>query len=329
MVTSAQATAITTPKKQPPAWLRKLKTTLIRERTVVISIPYLWLLIFFLIPFLIILYTSFRELSIDEVHLNPLFNFSDIDTAELKLKLSSYMQLFTDGYYWTSYLVSLKYAAITTFLCLILGYPFAYFLTRSSKKAQLAMLMAVMVPFWTSFLLRVYAWRGLLDSHSGWIGKIIHDLGLDSFLIKMGLISVEGMYYQSPMSLVLGMVYTYLPFMILPLYGTLSKLDTRLLEASQDLGATPWQTFWKVTIPLTKPGIIAGSMLVFIPCVGEYVIPTLLGDPKTLMIGNILYMEFAKNNDWPMASALAVIMVIFIIIPISIFNHVVSKGEQR
>lgn len=331
MATSKQVITPSNALRKPLPLTRwqKFKQAVLRGRTVVISIPYLWLILFFLLPFLIILYTSFQDLADDQVHLLPLLNLKDIESAELKLKLSSYMLLFTDSYYWSSYITSLKYAAVTTILCLIMGYPFAYFLTRTTKKTQLAMLMGVMIPFWTSFLLRVYAWRGLLDSESGWFGSILQSLNIDEYLISLGLISIEGLYAQSAMSLTLGMVYTYLPFMILPLYGTLSKLDNRLLEAAQDLGANPWTTFWKVTIPLTKTGIIAGSMLVFIPCVGEYVIPTLLGDPKTLMIGNVLYIEFAKNTDWSMACALAAVMIALIIVPLNIFDQTMAKGEKK
>jgi putrescine transport system permease protein len=182
-----------------------------------------------------------------------------------------------------------------------------------------------MLPFWTSFLLRVYAWKGLLDAQTGWVGRALVEVHADRLLLPLGLIPSAGEFMYSPFSLVLGMVYTYLPFMLLPLYATLAKLDLNLLEAAQDLGATPWQAFWRVTVPLSKSGIIAGAMLVFIPCVGEYVIPELLGGPETLMIGRVLWDEFFSNNDWPLASAVAAVMVLLIIVPLAIFNNQQAK----
>jgi putrescine transport system permease protein len=190
--------------------------------------------------------------------------------------------------------------------------------------------MLVMLPFWTSFLLRVYAWKGLL-SENGWIADLLVGSGLDQLLFALGLIPAPGKLMNTPFSLVLGMAYTYLPFMILPLYGNLAKLDLRLLEAAADLGASPWTAFWKVTVPLSRAGIIAGSMLVFIPCVGEYVIPELLGGPETLMIGRVMWDEFFANNDWPMASSVAVVMILLIIVPLALFNkyQAESQGADR
>ena len=188
--------------------------------------------------------------------------------------------------------------------------------------------MLVMLPFWTSFLLRVYSWRGLL-AENGWVADLIIGLGLDKLLLSLGWISSEGNLLFTPFSLVLGMTYTYLPFMILPLYGNLAKMDLRLLEAAADLGATPWTAFWKITVPLSKAGIIAGSMLVFIPCVGEFVIPELLGGPETLMIGRVLWDEFLANNDWPMASTVAVVMVLLVIVPIAIFSKYQAESQEK
>jgi putrescine transport system permease protein len=184
-----------------------------------------------------------------------------------------------------------------------------------------------MLPFWTSFLLRVYAWKGLL-SEGGWAAEFITTLGLDQLLYAMGAIPAPGKLMHTPFSLVLGMTYTYLPFMILPLYSNLAKMDLRLLEAAADLGATPWTAFWKITVPLSKAGIIAGSMLVFIPCVGEFVIPELLGGPETLMIGRVVWDEFFSNNDWPMASSLAVVMVLLIIVPLALFNKYQAEAQE-
>src|SRR5690606_23060038 len=186
---------------------------------------------------------------------------------------------------------------------------------------QPLLLMGVMLPFWTSFLLRVYAWKGLLDAQTGWVGQALVGLGVDRLLFALGMIPADGQLMYSPFSLVLGMVYTYLPFMVLPLYATLSKMDLRLLEAAQDLGATAWQAFWRVTVPLSRSGIAAGAMLEFIPCVGEYVIPELLGGPETLMIGRVLWDEFFANNDWPVAGAVAVVMVLLILLPMALLNR--------
>jgi putrescine transport system permease protein len=201
-------------------------------------------------------------------------------------------------------------------------------MARAKATVQPALLMLVMLPFWTSFLLRVYAWKGLL-SENGWAADLISATGLDQLLAAGGLIPAPGQLMNTPFSLVLGMTYTYLPFMILPLFSNLAKMDLRLLEAAQDLGATPWVAFWKITVPLSKAGIIAGSMLVFIPCVGEFVIPELLGGPQTLMIGRVLWDEFFSNNDWPMASTVAVVMVLLIIVPLAIFNKYQAEATEK
>jgi putrescine transport system permease protein len=201
-------------------------------------------------------------------------------------------------------------------------------MARAKSTVQPALLMLVMLPFWTSFLLRVYAWRGLL-TEGGWVSEWFIALGLDQLLVALGLIGTPGKLMHTPFSLVLGMTYTYLPFMILPLYSNLAKMDMRLLEAAADLGATPWTAFWKVTVPLSRAGIIAGSMLVFIPCIGEFVIPELLGGPETLMIGRVLWDEFFSNNDWPMASSVAVVMILLIIVPLAIFNKYQAESQEK
>lgn len=299
-----------------------------RGRTLVISIPYAWLLLTFLLPFFIVLGTSFKEMP-DSVNLSDMLSLDDIDTAEFTLKLSNYWRLFTDSLYWNSYVDSTLYALGTTFLCLIIGYPFAYFLVRLPRSWQPMLLMGIMIPFWTSFLLRVYAWKGLLNADSGVVGMFISSLGIDEILVSVGLIKNAGVYLYTPLAMLLGMTYTYLPFMILPLYDALSKVDNSLLEAAEDLGATPWQSFWKVTVPLTKTGIIAGTMLVFIPCLGEYVIPKILGDASILTIGRTLMDEFSTITDWPMASALTVLMILIIIIPMAIFNNAMTKRAEE
>ena len=304
--------------------LHALANWLVRGRTAVIGLPYLWLLTFFLLPFLIVLKISVSE--------SEGVTFKDVLTLkegllQLTVKLSNYVFLTQDDLYIKTYFSSIKYAAVTTLLCLAIGYPFAYFMARAKATLQPALLMLVMLPFWTSFLLRVYAWKGLLSEH-GWVAELLTALRIDHLLLAAELIPALGKYMNSPFSLVLGMVYTYLPFMILPLYGNLAKMDLRLLEAASDLGATPWVAFWKITVPLSKAGIIAGSMLVFIPCVGEFVIPELLGGPQTLMIGRVLWDEFFSNNDWPMASTVAVVMVLLILVPLAIFNRYQAQAQE-
>jgi putrescine transport system permease protein len=305
--------------------LRALLSWIVRGRTAVIGVPYLWLLLFFLFPFLIVLKISVSE--VEGVVFKDVLTLKE-GVLALTLKLSNYVFLTQDDLYLKTYLSSIKYAAVTTVLCLAIGYPFAYFMARAKATLQPALLMLVMLPFWTSFLLRVYAWKGLLTDH-GWVSELLIALRVDHLLLAAGVIPALGKFMNSPFSLVLGMVYTYLPFMILPLYGNLAKMDLRLLEAAADLGASPWVAFWKVTVPLSKAGIIAGSMLVFIPCIGEFVIPELLGGPQTLMIGRVLWDEFFSNNDWPMASTVAVVMVLLILVPLAIFNRYQAQAQEQ
>ena len=293
-------------------------------RWAVIGIPYAWLLLFFLLPFLILAKISVSEMQ--NVVFKDLFSYQD-GLLQLQLKLSGYVFITEDALYYKAYWASLKYAGATTLLCLAIGYPFAYFMARAKPTVQPLLLLLVMLPFWTSFLLRVYAWKGLLSEH-GWAHDLIIGSGLDQALLAAGFISAPGKLMHTPFSLVLGMTYSYLPFMILPLFGNLAKLDQRLLEAAADLGASPWVAFWKITVPLSKAGIIAGSMLVFIPSVGEFVIPELLGGPETLMIGRVVWDEFFSNNDWPMASAVAVVMVLLIIVPLALFNKYQAEAQE-
>jgi putrescine transport system permease protein len=296
-----------------------------RGRTAVIGVPYLWLVVFFLMPFLVVFKISISEMG--TVSVNDVLTIKD-GVLQLTLRGTSYAFLTQDSLYFQTYLSSIKYAAITTALCLAIGYPFSYFMARAKATIQPGLLMLVMLPFWTSFLLRVYAWKGLLDEN-GWVWHLLIWLHLDTGLAAAGLISAPGKFMNTPFSLVIGMVYTYLPFMILPLYSNLAKMDLRLLEAASDLGATPWKAFWLITVPLSKAGIIAGSMLVFIPCVGEFVIPELLGGPQTLMIGRVLWDEFFSNNDWPMASTVAVVMILLIIVPLAIFNRYQAEAQEK
>ena len=296
----------------------------LRGRSAVIGIPYAWLLAFFLLPFLVVAKISVSEMETTSV--SDIITWKDGAIA-FSLKFGNYLLLLKDDLYFTTYVSSLKYAAVTTVLCLAIGYPFAYFMARARRTLQPALLMLVMLPFWTSFVLRVYAWKALLTEH-GLAADAIERLGLDRVLAWAGLIPGPGQLMNTPFSLVLGMTYTYLPFMILPLYSNLAKMDLRLLEAASDLGATAWTAFWTVTVPLSRAGIIAGAMLVFIPCVGEYVIPELLGGPQTQMIGRTLWDEFFSNNDWPMACTVAVAMILLVIVPVAIFSRYEAEATE-
>jgi putrescine transport system permease protein len=287
-------------------------------RHFVIGVPFIWLAMAFLVPFLIVFRISFTEM---ENAGNPFGNLASyVDgMIHIKIKISNYLFIAEDDLYLLTYLSSLKYAALTTVLCLFIGYPFSYFMARAKPTLRPTLMMLVMLPFWTSFLLRIYAWKGILANHG-----ILNEL-----LLGMGLIAEPIHMMNTPFSLVLGMVYGYLPFMILPLYANLVKMDVRYLEAAADLGATPMQTFWRITVPLSKSGIIAGSMLVFIPAIGEFVIPELLGGPETLMIGRVLWDEFFTNNDWPMASAVTVVMILLILVPMAIFNKYQTEQQGK
>jgi putrescine transport system permease protein len=301
-----------------------VRMPLSKGRVAVIAVPFAFLVAFFLVPFLIVGKISLSEM--DGTVFKDIVNWNGGAVA-VNIHLHSYAFLAEDALYLKTYGASLKIALVTTVLCLGIGYPFAYFMARARATLQPALLMLVMLPFWTSFLLRVYAWRGLL-TEGGWAAEAINGLGLDQVLLALGFITAPAQLMLTPFSLVLGMTYTYLPFMILPLYGNLSKMDLRLLEAAADLGATPWAAFWRVTVPMSRAGIIAGSMLVFIPCVGEYVVPELLGGPETLMIGRVLWDEFFANNDWPMASSVAVVMVLLIIVPLAVFNKYQAESQE-
>ena len=293
-------------------------------RKAVIVIPYVWLLVFFLLPFFIILKISVQDM--EGTAFLPLARLQ-AGVASISINFNHYLFLLEDSLYVKTYWSSLKYAALTTFWCLFIGYPFAYFMARAKATIQPALMMMVMLPFWTSFLLRVYAWKGLL-MEGGWIARLLILLHVDDLLVYLDLIPAPGMFMNTPFSLTIGMVYTYLPFMVLPLYATLSKMDLRLLEAAADLGAPPWVGFWLITVPLSKAGIIAGSMLVFIPCIGEYVIPELLGGPSTMMIGRVLWDEFFSNTDWPMASSVAVVVILLIIVPLAFFNKYQAEATE-
>jgi putrescine transport system permease protein len=285
-------------------------------RRFVIGVPMVFLLLVFAMPFLVVFKISISE--VDGVRFADLVTWSD-GLLKMQLKFTNYLTiLFEDDLYLRAYLSSVGFAGLTTLICLAFGYPFAYFLARSRTDIRPGLLMLLMLPFWTSFLLRVYAWKMLLADNG-----VFNNLA-----IAAGMIAAPVKMMNTPFSLTLGMVYTYLPFMVLPLYANLVKMDLRLLEAARDLGATPWQAFWRITVPLSRGGIIAGALLVFIPCVGEFVIPELLGGPGTLMIGRVLWDEFFSNNDWPMAASVAVIMVLLIIVPLALFNKFQAEATQ-
>lgn len=285
-------------------------------RRFVIGVPYVWLIVFFFLPFLILLYISFVDMGNDIHPFKPIW---DEATGVLQLKYENYTSIFKSGedgvlfntLYVEAYARSLWYALCTAVLCLIIGYPFAYFIARSPASIRPALLMMVMLPFWTSFLLRVYAWKGILGDQ-GVVNQTLMFLGITSEPIQMLYTNV---------SMLVGMTYVYLPFMILPLYANLVKMDFRLLEAAYDLGTTPFKAFWLVTVPLSKAGIVAGFMLVFIPSVGEFVIPSLLGGPENIMIGRVVWDEMFTSNNWPRASALAVVMIALFIVPLAIYYH--------
>jgi len=296
-----------------------------RGRGLVIGVPYAWLLLFFLAPFLIVAKYSVSEMG--EIRVEDLVTYVN-GAVKLAVKFSNYVLVVTDGLYFNAYVASLKYALCTTLACLFIGYPFAYFMARARASLQPLLLMLVMLPFWTSFLLRVYAWKGLLDD-GGWVSDAIVALHLDRMLLALGLIESPGQLMHTTFSLLVGMTYTYLPFMVLPLYANLSKMDLRLLEAASDLGATPWVAFWRVTVPLSIAGIVAGSMLVFIPCVGEYVTPELLGGPQTLMIGRVIWDENFSNNDPPVAATVAVVLVLLIVVPLALFNRYQAETREK
>ena len=280
-------------------------------RRLVAGVPTLWLLVLFLVPFLIVFRISFSEVRLAIPPYTPLISFHH-GTAALEVHASAYSFLFTDPLYVSSYLYSLKVAAVSTLCCLALGYPMAYAIARSAAATRAVLLMLIVLPFWTSFLLRVYAWIGLLKNNGV----------INNVLLYLGVIHHPLALLQTDFAVYIGIVYSYLPFMILPLYANLEKHDPALLEAAADLGARPWRAFLSITVPQSLPGIVAGSLLVFIPAVGEYVIPTLLGRTDQIMIGRVLSDEFFENRDWPVASAVAILILLLLVVPIMLFQRV-------
>ncbi|MFN5350402.1 MAG: ABC transporter permease subunit [Polaromonas sp.] len=292
-----------------------IKTLLFFGRRFVIGVPYVWLLVFFALPFLILLRISITDMGASIDPFTPLLDRAG-DSWRLLLKPQNYSPLFTDGVsgfgdtiYIQAYQTSLKYAAFTTLFCLAIGYPFAYFLARCRPSIRPALLLLVMLPFWTSFLLRIAAWKGILADQ----GVLNH------LLLWLGVIEQPLVMLYTDVSMLVGMTYVYLPFMILPLYAVLVKMDMRLLEAAHDLGASRFKAFWLITVPLSKAGIVAGCMLVFIPAVGEFVIPSLLGGADNIMVGRVVWDELFSSNNWPRASALSVVMMLLILVPLALY----------
>ena len=285
---------------------------------VALVLPYFWLLLFFLAPFVIILKISFADPLVAQPPFTALIDWAAAGWDRIQVTLDNYIFLFQDRYYAIIYLSSIKLAAVSTLLCLMLGYPVAYFIARQKRQVRSLLLLAIIVPFWISFLLRVYAWIGLLNTHGV----------INNFLMWTGLIDQPLMLIYNDFAVYLGIVYSYLPFMILPLYANLEKMNLDLQDAASDLGARPWEVFLNVTLPLSAPGIIAGCLLVFIPAIGEFIIPALLGGSDTLMIGRALWDEFFINRDWPVASAVSVVLLLILVIPMMWFQHVQTTQDE-
>jgi putrescine transport system permease protein len=288
-------------------------------RWLVVIVPYLWLVVFFLIPFFIVVKISLSDSAIAMPPYTPVFKgFGDIGSYLSGLDFENYVFLGQDSLYIKAYLNSLRIALISTLLLLLVGYPMALAMARAPAGIRPTLLMLVILPFWTSFLIRVYAWIGILKPE-GMLTVAFQALGLLGPEEQVNI-------FRTDYAVFIGMVYSYLPFMILPLYASLEKMDGTLLEAANDLGCPPWKAFWKITFPLSLPGVIAGSMICFIPITGEFVIPDLLGGADTLMIGKTLWVEFFGNRDWPLASAVAVILLLMLVVPIAIFQNQQQKA---
>ena len=284
-----------------------------------ILIPYLWLAIFLLLPFLIVFKISLSQYADQQPPYVPELDLG-AGIAALKeffaaLSLDNYVTLFTDSLYYWSYLRSLEIATVSTLILLLAGYPVAYAMARAPRRLQGVLLMLIILPFFTSFLIRVYAWISILQ----------HDGLLNQILLALGILRTPATWISTDTAVYIGIVYSYFPFMVLPLYATLEKQDATLGEAAADLGCPPWKTFWLVTVPLSRPGVVAGSLLCFIPIVGEYVIPDLLGGSETQMIGQTLWNEFFHNIDWPIASAMAMVLLCLLVGPIVLFQHAESR----
>ncbi len=294
-----------------------LKRFNLSGRGLVVALPYVWLLLFFVAPFAIVLKISFSDIDLAIPPYRALIEWTGQNALAIKINLNNYAFLFTDSLYLNAFLNSIKVAFISTVLCLLLGYPIAYGIARARPAVRNILLLLVILPFWTSLLLRVYAWIGLLKANGV----------INNILIWLGVIHDPLTMLYTQFAMYVGIVYSYLPFAILPLYANLEKMDWQLLEAAEDLGCRPWQAFYKITLPLSRNGILAGSMLVFIPAVGEFVIPALLGGPNALMIGRVLWDEFFSNRAWPVASAVAILMLI-LLVPFMMWYQSVQARES-
>ncbi|UVJ46549.1 ABC transporter permease subunit [Pseudomonas sp. LS1212] len=286
-------------------------------RQMVIGIPFLWLCLFFMLPFFIVMKISFSEAALAIPPYSEIYSYAE-QKFQLLMNLGNYALLADDDLYISAYLGSLKVAFFSTLMCLLIGFPMAYAISKARKESQTVLLLLIMMPTWTAILIRVYAWMGILSNNGL----------LNAFLLWTGVIQNPIEILNTNTAVYIGVVYAYLPFMVLPLYANLVKHDQSLLEAASDLGSSTFNSFWKITVPLARNGIIAGCMLVFIPVVGEFVIPELLGGPETLMIGRVLWQEFFNNRDWPVASALAVVMLAILIVPILLFNRSQAKEME-
>jgi putrescine transport system permease protein len=282
---------------------------------VTIAIPYLWLLVFFLLPFVIILKISLA----DPVIAQPPFTSTFDAEGGLSITLDNFLFLLTDKLYAITYLKSVMLAASATILCLALGFPMAYGIARCGTTARNLLLLLIVLPFWISFLLRVYAWMGLLNNYGA----------INNALMWLGVIDQPIQLMYTDFAIFIGLAYSYLPFMILPLYATLERMNLDFVEAAQDLGASRTQAFWDVTWPLARPGVIAGSLLVFIPAMGEYVIPYLLGGPESLLIGRVLFDEFFVNRDWPLASSVAIVLLLLLVVPIVFLQRSQARDAEQ
>jgi len=289
----------------------------------VILIPYLWLLAFFLVPFLIVLKISLSQTAIAQPPytpvLDPAAGWAALKDFFAELSFANYLSLAADTLYLSSYLKSVQVAAFSTMILLVIGYSLAYGMARAPRRLQPLLVTLVVLPFWTSFLIRVYAWINILQ----------RDGLLNQALLALRLIDEPPVWLATDTAIYIGIVYSYLPFMVLPIYAALEKLDESLLEAAADLGCPPWKTFWLVTLPLSLPGVFAGALLCFIPIVGEFVIPDLLGGSETLMIGQTLWTEFFSNRDWPIASAVAVVLLIMLVVPIVLYQQFEARQIER
>lgn len=304
---------------EPKPRLRFANWLQTRWQSVVSGIPLIWLLLFFLAPFFIVLKISLAESIIASPPFTKLLDWGDGGLPSLRVSIDNFAYLWEDSLYVRTYLNSIKIALISTVICLLIGYPMAYAIVKSQGTTRYILLLLIILPFWTSFLLRVYAWMGLLADQGTF----------NSLLMWLGVIEKPIRLLYSQFAVYVGIVYSYLPFMILPLYANMEKLDTSLQEAAADLGAKPLSGFLTVTLPLTAPGILAGSLLVFIPATGEFVIPDLLGGGNVLMIGRVLYSEFNANHDWPVASAVAIALVIVLVVPMMLYHRVQAAEASR